>query len=227
MSVNQQVQRMSGEQFQVWAQSQIKTVAGNRLQYQDPNSLQQCDDMLQEWGQHQEQVNHHERALRETTQAQQGLRTRFMEAIANLTGSSTSQQHQPQTTPRFQPPRKRSASSNRSSVPTPLTAPVVNVVAPHPGQHVITFQFSGPRGSQPAGSSGAEIYIAFGEECPTTDSGFRFAAWATRSPHVMRFNEKDAGRMAHYRLRWINAKGETGPWSIAASAVIPAVSELV
>ena len=34
---------------------------------------------------------------------------------------------------------------------------------------------------------------------------------------------EDGGKLAHYLLRWVNTKGETGPWGQVASATIPAV----
>jgi len=39
---------------------------------------------------------------------------------------------------------------------------------------------------------------------------------ATRQPVA------DAGKTAHYMLRWESARGETGPWSETASATIGA-----
>lgn len=120
----------------------------------------------------------------------------------------------------------RSTSSQGISVPTPGTAPSVSVLTPGGCQHVIVFAHSGPRGSRPAGSSGAEIYIAVGKKRPESLTAFRFAAWATRSPHTLSFANEDAGRTAHYLLRWINAKGECGPWSEMVSAVIPQAIEV-
>lgn len=227
MSVNQQVERMSSDQFQAWAQSQVRSVSGNRFHNTDPKSIQQCDNLLEEWGHHRQQIDQHEQALKRSVQVQRGLRQRLMSAIAKLQPSRTTAVRSEAKLALFQPNRKSPSTNARCAVPAPLTAPIVHVLAPSLGQHIITFKFSGPRGSQPAGSSGAEIFMAMGDECPVTDSGFRFAAWATRSPHLIQFNESDAGRMAHYRLRWINAKGETGPWSEVVSAEVPAIAELV
>ncbi len=37
---------------------------------------------------------------------------------------------------------------------------------------------------------------------------------------VAEYDETEAGKKAHYMLRWINKKGETGPWSQTVSATI-------
>lgn len=217
---------MSEDQFQVWVHHQMRSVTGKRLGNQDEDSLQQCDELFQEWGQYRQRVDQHEDALREIVQAQRVVRQQLLTALSALNrGAEAVDQPIPEVA-RFQPVKKASLVGQRSSVPAPSSAPIVGVLAPNLCQHVITFRFAGGRGSQPVGSSGAEIYIALGDERPLDDA-FRFAAWATRSPHLLQFSESDAGRTAHYRLRWINAKGETGPWSEIASAVIPVKAELV
>ena len=40
----------------------------------------------------------------------------------------------------------------------------------------------------------------------------------TRFPEVVRFNAEDTGKTAHYLFRWLNTKGERGPWSGSISA---------
>ena len=36
------------------------------------------------------------------------------------------------------------------------------------------------------------------------------------------FDGADGGKQAHYMLRWVNTRGETGPWSETATARIGA-----
>ena len=36
------------------------------------------------------------------------------------------------------------------------------------------------------------------------------------------FDGADGGKQAHYMLRWVNTRGETGPWSETATATIGA-----
>ncbi len=49
-----------------------------------------------------------------------------------------------------------------------------------------------------------------------------FLAIDTRTPYTTDFIGADGGKTAHYMLRWVNTKGEQGPWSETASATIGA-----
>jgi hypothetical protein len=42
----------------------------------------------------------------------------------------------------------------------------------------------------------------------------------TRSSFVKDFDVSDVGQMIHYKLRWVNTRGQHGPWSKLASAVV-------
>ncbi|MEP3479993.1 MAG: hypothetical protein ABJZ55_12155 [Fuerstiella sp.] len=231
MSASQQVESMSADQFQAWVQAQLSSLPEGQLGHSDQsdskNTLQQCDQILQQWDEQRQQADDYELALRESQLAQRGLRKQLVDALEELHGARETINRRPPEVARFRPTRKASGASGRSSVPAPATAPVIQVSAPSLGQQVIEFAYSGGRGSQPSGSSGAEIYFCVSDDDDVPESGFRFAAWATRSPHVMRFSDKDSGKVAHYRLRWINAKGESGPWSETATAAIPGMAELV
>ena len=44
----------------------------------------------------------------------------------------------------------------------------------------------------------------------------------TNAPHKISYTGEQAGQIAHYMLRWVNTKGEAGPWSRTVSATIPA-----
>jgi hypothetical protein len=43
----------------------------------------------------------------------------------------------------------------------------------------------------------------------------------TRTPYVAEYDGEDAGKPAHYMLRWVNKQGEAGPWSATVTATIP------
>ena len=49
-----------------------------------------------------------------------------------------------------------------------------------------------------------------------------FLAVDTRTPYTTDFDGADGGKQAHYMLRWVNTRGETGPWSETATATIGA-----
>ncbi len=108
-----------------------------------------------------------------------------------------------------------------SPVPVPATKPVATVDFSQGQQHTIHFSDGELSGrAKPAGVHGAEIWTKIGGEMPTDDSEFSFVAVDTASPYVMQFNLSDTGKKAYYRLRWVNSRGETGPWSSVISAVI-------
>ena len=62
-----------------------------------------------------------------------------------------------------------------------------------------------------------------GEAAPPTDpSQLAFLGLASRPTFEATFTGSDAGKNAHYMLRWINRKGEKGPWSETISATVTA-----
>jgi predicted phage tail protein len=44
---------------------------------------------------------------------------------------------------------------------------------------------------------------------------------STATPYLTDSAGADAGKTAHYWLRWVNTRGEAGPWSDTISATIP------
>jgi hypothetical protein len=81
-----------------------------------------------------------------------------------------------------------------------------------------------------AGVLGAEIWGCVGwasrpRSCdppPTGPSELSFLSVDTRTPYVADYPGEDAGKTAHYMLRWVSTSGEKGPWSETASATIGA-----
>lgn len=69
---------------------------------------------------------------------------------------------------------------------------------------------------------GCEIWVKVGDPAPTDPSQLSFLALDTASPYVAEYDGADAGKTAHYMLRWVNTREEKGPWSQTVSATIPA-----
>ena len=78
------------------------------------------------------------------------------------------------------------------------------------------------RKAKPAGAMGAEIWVKIGPTPPVDPSELTFLAVDTRTPYTTDFDGADGGKQAHYMLRWVNTRGETGPWSETATATIGA-----
>ena len=48
------------------------------------------------------------------------------------------------------------------------------------------------------------------------DTDLTFLGLDTRTPYLAEYGGADGGKPAHYMARWVNAKGEKGPWSSGA-----------
>jgi hypothetical protein len=109
----------------------------------------------------------------------------------------------------------------------PTTAPVARVEAAARLRHVINFADAATptKKAKPAGVNGAEIWLALtaaGVAPPADPAAYRFVALDTRTPYTLDFDGADGGKSAHYMLRWVNTRGEKGPWSATASVTVGA-----
>lgn len=58
---------------------------------------------------------------------------------------------------------------------------------------------------------------------PPVDPGeLEFLAVDTRAPYTRDYDGAQSNKIAHYMLRWVNSRGEVGPWSATVSATIGA-----
>jgi hypothetical protein len=113
----------------------------------------------------------------------------------------------------------------RTAVPVPTTRPVAVVNTSQRLRHEIAFADEGTptKKARPRGVMGAEIWravTAAGAAAPAHPSGYTFIALDTSTPYVLDFAGADAGKTAHYILRWVNTRGQKGPWSETVSATI-------
>lgn len=74
--------------------------------------------------------------------------------------------------------------------------------------------------AKPAGVRGAEIWLFIGPTPPTDPGQAHFIALDTATPYLLVHDAADAGKIAHYLLRWVNTRSEPGPWSETVSATI-------
>ena len=107
---------------------------------------------------------------------------------------------------------------------TPTTRPLCQVDTSQRLRHTIDFtdESTPTRKAKPAGVMGAEIWVKIGPTPPVDPSELTFLAVDTRTPYTADFDGADGGKQAHYMLRWVNTRGETGPWSETATATIGA-----
>lgn len=117
--------------------------------------------------------------------------------------------------------------SSPTPVGPPMTRPVVRVDSSQRLRHTIHFadETTPTRVARPAGVAGAEVWVKVGpvaDPPPADPAALTFIALDTRSPYTLDFDGADGGKNAHYMLRWVNTKGEKGPWSETATATVGA-----
>ena len=79
------------------------------------------------------------------------------------------------------------------------------------------------RRAKPRQTLGCEIWCAITDSHPDTACGeeaFRNLGLSTRSGFISYFSSADAGKIAHYRARWISTDGAKGAWSALSRATI-------
>jgi hypothetical protein len=112
-------------------------------------------------------------------------------------------------------------AETRASTSAPTTRPVASVDTSQRLRHTIKFTDEAMPGStaKPDGVLGCEIWVKVGS-VPADPSELHFLGLDTRTPYVAEYGGEDGGKTAYYMLRWVNSKGEQGPWSQTVSATI-------
>ncbi len=113
-------------------------------------------------------------------------------------------------------------STSRSRVTVPTTSPTPSVDGSQRLRHIISYLDSGSGGrKKPAGVVYCEIWAKIGGPAPTGENDLVYLGNATKSPQMEEFTVAQAGLTVYYWLRWVNSRGEFGPWSVQVAATIP------
>jgi hypothetical protein len=75
--------------------------------------------------------------------------------------------------------------------------------------------------AKPPGVQSCEIREQIGGTPPTSAESMPFLALETRMPYRADYESGDVGKTVYFALRWINTRGEPGPWSQVYTAVVP------
>ncbi len=115
----------------------------------------------------------------------------------------------------------------RTPIGSPTSRPLVKVDFSKRLSHRIAFadEKTPLHRARPRGMMGVEVWVkvtALGEAQPAGPADLSFLMLATRSPAVAEYGGADAGKTAHYMVRWLSRRAEPGPWSETASATIGA-----
>lgn len=111
--------------------------------------------------------------------------------------------------------------------PPPSTAPSVYVLTNARLTHQLrlTDPSTPTRRGKPKGVLGAEIWMAMvgqDDPIPADLSAYRYQTMTTRSFLRTTFPLAERGKLAVYMLRWVNRRGDPGPWSEPATATVAA-----
>jgi len=117
--------------------------------------------------------------------------------------------------------------TSRTPSPTPTTRPLVSV---DPGTRLthqlrLVDEGSPTRRGKPEGVAGAEVWVKLvdaGTPAPTDPAALSFLTLTSRPTVRTEFKSADGGKTAVYMLRWVNTRGEKGPWSEICSATVAA-----
>lgn len=111
--------------------------------------------------------------------------------------------------------------------PTPTTRPQALVQAGQRLTHTLrlTDESTPTRRARPKGVLGAEVWVKLvdaGTPAPTDPAALAFLTMATKPSITTEYRAADGGKTAVYMLRWVNTRGEKGPWSDVTMATVAA-----
>jgi hypothetical protein len=75
--------------------------------------------------------------------------------------------------------------------------------------------------AKPAGYDGSVLVWDTLPAPPERPTDLAEHTMASRSPHIIEFDESDRGKTVYIALQWQNERGLTGPWSEMQTAVVP------
>ncbi|MDR0536872.1 MAG: hypothetical protein LBH04_02300 [Tannerellaceae bacterium] len=75
--------------------------------------------------------------------------------------------------------------------------------------------------AKPYGANGAVIAYEVLASPPAKAADLRYTALATRTPHILEFDEPDRGKTVYIAICWQNETGHRGPWSDIVSQIVP------
>jgi hypothetical protein len=115
-------------------------------------------------------------------------------------------------------------STKRTAVGEPTTRPIATIDTSQRLQHTISFvdELTPGNRAKPAGVTGCELWVKIGGVAPTDPSELNYLATDTRTPYTAVFDGADGGKIAYYMLRWVNRRGDRGPWSQTVAGTITA-----
>lgn len=100
-------------------------------------------------------------------------------------------------------------------IPPPSTSPILSIVAATPLQLTLRYadQNTPDKRAKPAGVLCMEIFSSVSATVISDPDTLAFYGLATKQPVALDFSSGDVGKTAYTAGRWVNRKGQVGPWS--------------
>jgi len=115
-------------------------------------------------------------------------------------------------------------NNNPSPIPAPTSSPIVTVIGATPSQLTIRYADENTPASRakPQGVVALQLFIGVDTITLTDPADAVFEALVTKQPFAVTFDPTDAGKIATMFGRWSTRTGLVGPFSLAASFIVPA-----
>jgi len=107
-------------------------------------------------------------------------------------------------------------------VPPPATSPMLDVLGATPLQHTIRFhdQNTPTSRAKPAGVFFGELHAAVSATVVSDPNTLPVNQYVTKQPIAVTWQQADVGKTAYYAMRWVNRRGQVGPWSPIATFTV-------
>ncbi len=103
----------------------------------------------------------------------------------------------------------------------PVTHPVLKIDFSQPSRHTLHIVDEEKSGKQkPDGVQQCEVWYRISEEKPEHYSELQYAGVVGKSTFLIEYDSSDEGKKVWYNARWLNTRGQHGPWGAYMSAVI-------
>lgn len=114
-----------------------------------------------------------------------------------------------------------------SPAPAPTSRPLALVESPARLTHQLRLvdESTPTRRARPSGVLGAEVWVKLvdaDQPAPTDPAALTFLTMTTKPSFRAEFKAGEGGKTAVYMARWVNTRGEKGPWSEVTTATVAA-----
>ena len=207
--------------FSTWAGSFVSTVGADIAAYGvSAEELTELQALEAEWNSSFTQLVDKRDAAKAATSAKDSKRQAYESMIRKL---AQKMQNDPNVEEfRIIDAGLPAHSTTKTPNPIPTTAPIAAIETCAIREHFIRFtdwESSSSR-AKPRGVIGIEVWLHCGEEVPVDDNQYQMYAVSSRMSVSVTFDAEQAGKSVYYRFRYLNSKGQTGPWSMVYSSTV-------